>query len=288
MALWRRVRNEGDDEAGASFLDVAPPSWAARGLAWVLIVLAAAAAAASVVIRLPETVSSPFVLVPARGADPIRASRSGIIAAVSVGEGQTVARGDPVFVIQSPSIGDRSAELRSLETQLGGVGDNRVNVREKYQSQRRVAHLAQRLAEQRRIRVVREMRFRGDLAIQKNEIDITIQGDRVQAQHHAIAPGAGRPPGARPQGRDDQLARVQQPPARGRQARRGEAAARAHAGNGPPEGQPAHRGAREAGATGDLTDPLTAQSRDRAVSMSRTICARRASTDGKRISSLSL
>lgn len=199
MVVWNRTRSDGDDEAGASFLDVAPPHWAARGLAWVLVALAAAAAVASVVIRLPETVSSPFVLVPARGADPIRASRNGIIAAVRVGEGQAVARGDPAFVIQSPSIGDRSAELRSLETQLVGVSDSRANTRQRYESQRRAdeeehgrltrrgAHLTQKLVEQRTIRAVREAKFRGDLAIQRNDIDITTKEVEFKRTHHAIA-----------------------------------------------------------------------------------------------------
>ena len=198
MAFRSRARREPDDEAGATFLDVTPPHWAARGLAYLLILLAVGAVVASVVIRLPETVSSPFVLVPSGGADPIRASRNGIIAAVRVGEGQTVAKGDPAFVIRSPSIGDRSAELKSLETQLVGAEESRANTRQQHESQRRAdeqeqwrltqraAHLTQKLAEQRTIRGVRQAKFRGDLEIQRNGIDITQREIGFKKQHHAM------------------------------------------------------------------------------------------------------
>ena len=58
------------------FLPTEPPHWAARGLTWIVLVVFAAALIASIVITLPERVSSPFVLVPAHGTDPIRASRA--------------------------------------------------------------------------------------------------------------------------------------------------------------------------------------------------------------------
>src|SRR5690242_10744902 len=102
----------------APFLEEAPPHWAARGLAILLLVLFVAAMVASIVITLPETIASPFVLVPGHGADPIRAARGGVIAAVRVSEGQAVERGTPAFVVRSAAVGDRSAELSSLETQL--------------------------------------------------------------------------------------------------------------------------------------------------------------------------
>jgi HlyD family secretion protein len=167
------------------FLEGEPPHWAARGLTWLVLVVFVAAIVASVVITLPETVSSPFVLVPGHGADPIRASRSGVVAAVHLTEGQTVARGAPAFVIRSSVAGDRSAELRSLETQMTGAEDSRVNARQRFESQRRAdaeeerrlsvraAHLRDKLAEQRGLREVREARFKRDLEIQGNDIEIT-------------------------------------------------------------------------------------------------------------------
>jgi HlyD family secretion protein len=167
------------------FLEGAPPHWAARGLAVMLLVVFATAVAAAWLIKLPDTISSPFVLVPGHGADPIRASRGGVVVAVRLAEGQTVAQGAPAFVIRSAAAGDRSSELRSLETQMGGAEESRLNARQRYDSQRRAdaeeqrrlsgraAFLRDKLAEQKGLRDVREARFRRDLEIQGNDIDIT-------------------------------------------------------------------------------------------------------------------
>jgi multidrug efflux pump subunit AcrA (membrane-fusion protein) len=186
-------------EAPEPFLAGEPPHWAARGLSLVLLVVFAAVAVASVVITLPETVSSPFVLVPGHGADPVRASRSGTVAAVRVVEGQTVTRGAPTFVIRSSAVGDRSAELRSLETQLTGAEDSRLNARQRFESQRRAdleeerrlnaraAHLRDKLAEQRGLRDVRAARFERDLEIQGNDIEITQRELALKRTQYGVA-----------------------------------------------------------------------------------------------------
>ena len=188
-----------DGEAKAPYLDVDPPHWAVRGLAYVLIALFAAALPASILITLPETVSSPFQLVPLQGTDPVRAARGGIVTAAQVREGQLVARGEPLFVIRSASVGDRSAELGGLETQLRGTEEGRRNTRQKYESQRksdeeerdrltrRAAHLAQKLEQQRAIRVVRQERSRADLEIQRNTIDITLKETEFKRTEYALA-----------------------------------------------------------------------------------------------------
>jgi biotin carboxyl carrier protein len=184
---------------GPPFLDVDPPHWAARGLTLVILVVFVAAIVASVVITLPETVSSPFVLVPGHGADPVRAARSGVVAAVRVAEGQTVARGAAAFVIRSAAAGDRSAELRSLETQMTGAEDSRLNTRQRYDSQRRADEEEQRrltaraenlrgkLAEQQGLRDVREARFKRDLEIQSNDIEITQREIGLKRTQHGVA-----------------------------------------------------------------------------------------------------
>jgi len=181
------------------FLPTEPPHWAARGLTWIVLVVFAAALIASIVITLPERVSSPFVLVPAHGTDPIRASRSGVVAAVRVAEGQTIARGAPAFVIRSSLAGDRSAELRSLETQTGGAEESRLNVRQRYESQQRAdaeeqrrlsvraAHLRDKLAEQRGLREIREARFQRDLEIQGNDMEITQREIELKRGQYAVA-----------------------------------------------------------------------------------------------------
>jgi membrane fusion protein, hemolysin D len=181
------------------FLAEAAPHWAARGLAVVVLVLFAVAVVASIVITLPETVSSPFMLVPGHGADPVRASRAGTVTAVRVSEGQRVERGAPVFVVRSTTIGDRAAELRSLETQMSGTEESRANARQRYDSQRRAdeeemrrltlraAHVDDKLREQRGLREVKDARFKRDLEIQANDIDITRRELALKRTQYGVA-----------------------------------------------------------------------------------------------------
>jgi membrane fusion protein len=119
------------------FLDAEPPHWAARGLAYVIILVFAAAAVAAWVVEVPETVSSPFVLAPVRGTDPVRAVRSGVIARGLAVEGQEVAEGDVLFVIKSDTAVDRTADLDALELQKKGNVESLAAVRRQYESQRR-------------------------------------------------------------------------------------------------------------------------------------------------------
>ncbi|HUG38019.1 MAG TPA: HlyD family efflux transporter periplasmic adaptor subunit, partial [Candidatus Limnocylindrales bacterium] len=181
------------------FLDGVPPRWAALGLSWVLLVVFAAVAVASLVITLPDVVTSPFVLVPGQGGDPIRAVRGGVIAAVRVRAGQPVERGTPAFVIRSSVMGDRSAELESLEAQLSGVEEGRRNSRQRFDGQRRadaeeerrlglqVAHLQRKVDEQRGLQQVRTARFGRDLEIQGNENEIVQREIEIKRSQQAVA-----------------------------------------------------------------------------------------------------
>lgn len=118
-------------------MEVDPPHWAARGVAYVLMLLFATAAVAAVIVHVPETVSAPFMLVPVRGTDPVRTSHQGFVTDVRVAEGQSVTAGQPLFVIRSESVADRSTELRTLEAQERGTHQSLVNARAQYESQRR-------------------------------------------------------------------------------------------------------------------------------------------------------
>ena len=190
---------EPDPDAPGPFLEGEPPHWAARGLSLLILAVFVAALVAAVVITLPETVSSPFVLVPGKGADPVRASRGGVVTAVRVAEGQTVARGTPAFVIRSSVVGERAAELRSLDTQTTGSEESRLNARQRYESQRRAddeemrrltmraAHLRSKLGEQGGLREVRETRFKRDLEIQNNEIEITQRELGLKRTQYGVA-----------------------------------------------------------------------------------------------------
>ena len=119
------------------FLETDPPHWAARGLAYVLIVLFVVAFAVAIFLHLPETVSSPFVLVPVRGTDAVRTLRSGLVVEARVSEGQSVEKGAPVFVIRSQDVGDRFSERQTLENQLKNGVESLANARSKHESQRR-------------------------------------------------------------------------------------------------------------------------------------------------------
>lgn len=187
------------DSEPAPFLDPAPAPWAARGLAWLVIVLFAIAIVAAIVVRVPETVSSRFVLVAAEGVDQVRASRDGIVAEVRAAETRPFGKGEALFVIRSSQVGDRAAELTALETQLRGATERLANERRRYESQRladaeedarlhgRLAHVGQQLGEQEAIRGSRQTRYRAALDINANEIEVTKQEIEFRKKQYAIA-----------------------------------------------------------------------------------------------------
>ena len=88
-----------------------PPSWIMRWTAWILLGFVGFALSVAIVLKLPETVHCPFVLVPATGADPIQAPHAAIISRVEANEGQDVKKGTELFVL-------RSDEIRGLDTQF--------------------------------------------------------------------------------------------------------------------------------------------------------------------------
>ena len=122
--------------ADPPFLDPAPPPWAARGLAWLLLGLFVVTLIGSLVVRVPETVAGRFVLVPLEGADPVRALRRGQVSAVRVREGVVVSAGDTLVVVRSEPLGERAAELASLRAQLAGAAQAEANARAQYEGRR--------------------------------------------------------------------------------------------------------------------------------------------------------
>jgi membrane fusion protein len=119
------------------YLESEPPHWAARGLAYFVIALFTVGLIASMLVRVPETVAGPFVLVPMLGTDPVRAPRKGQVAAVHALEGQIVERGAPLFVVQSEPLGDRLGELATLQAQLRGSEGALRNLETAYADARR-------------------------------------------------------------------------------------------------------------------------------------------------------
>lgn len=116
------------------FLDLTPPHWAARGLAYGLIAAFVLGVIASIAIRVPEKVSARFVLVPLRGADPVKAPRGGVVTEVLAVEGQAVNQGDLLLTLRSDEAAERTAELQTIETQLSGASESYLNAKRRLAS----------------------------------------------------------------------------------------------------------------------------------------------------------
>ncbi len=95
-----------------------PPPWFVRAMAWLLISMFGVALLASIIVKLPETVSCPFVLISTGGADPIQSPRLAVVDKVCVGEGQTVAKAAPLFILRSDEIRGWDTEERTLSEDL--------------------------------------------------------------------------------------------------------------------------------------------------------------------------
>src|SRR6266480_6533992 len=95
-----------------------PPPWIIRSAAWVLMGGFLLALLVAIVVRLPETVHCPFILIPATGADPIQSPRQAVISRVAVGEGQMVKAGEELFGLRSDEIRGWDTQFRTMEADL--------------------------------------------------------------------------------------------------------------------------------------------------------------------------
>jgi multidrug efflux pump subunit AcrA (membrane-fusion protein) len=106
-----QLTERGSLDVESEMLPQEPPPWIIRSAAWILLGAFLFALLIAIVMRLPETVRCPFVLVPAAGADPIQSPVRAIISHVGVDEGQPVKAGEELYVL-------RSDEIRGLDTQF--------------------------------------------------------------------------------------------------------------------------------------------------------------------------
>jgi membrane fusion protein len=132
----------------APFLDPAPPPWAARALATVLLALFAVGIAALVLVQVPETVSAAFVVAPTRGNDPVRTLHAGTVARVNVQDAQAVEKGQVLFVLASEPVGDRAAERQTLDARIEGRSGRVANERQRYENRRRADEQEQQRLQQ--------------------------------------------------------------------------------------------------------------------------------------------
>src|SRR5438309_3276107 len=106
-----QLTERGSLDVESEMLPRGSPPGLIRSTAWLLLAAFLFALLVAIVMRLPETVRCPFVLVPGTGADPIQSPVRAIISHIGVDEGQPVKAGEELFVL-------RSEEIRGLDTQF--------------------------------------------------------------------------------------------------------------------------------------------------------------------------
>jgi len=111
------------------------PPWIIRSTAWILLGAFVFALLIAIVMRLPETVRCPFVLIPATGADPVQSTVRAIISHVGVDEGQPVKAGQELFVLRSDQIRDLDTQFRTLTEDLHSKEESLARYESAYAAQ---------------------------------------------------------------------------------------------------------------------------------------------------------
>lgn len=102
----------------AALLPQTMPAAVALGLASFLTLTTLVAALVIVFVPFPESVTSPFVLKPTTGLEPLQAPRNGIIEQVYVTDGSTVKTGDALFVLRSDELRTLASEQTDLRREI--------------------------------------------------------------------------------------------------------------------------------------------------------------------------
>ena len=132
------TNQRGSIELESEMMPQDPPAWIIRSAGWVLLGAFLFGLLLAIVMRLPETVQCPFILVPATGADPIQAAHQGVISRVSVSEGQTVSKGEELFVLRSDEIHTLDTEFRTLTEDLRTKEEGLTRTDLAYKAQRNI------------------------------------------------------------------------------------------------------------------------------------------------------
>jgi multidrug resistance efflux pump len=115
-----------------------PPSWIIRWTAWLLLGFVGFALIIAIILKLPETVRCPFVLVPATGADPIQSPHAAIISRIGANEGQEVKKGAELFVLRSDEIRGWDTQFRTLTQDLRSKEEGLSQAETAYEAQREI------------------------------------------------------------------------------------------------------------------------------------------------------
>jgi multidrug resistance efflux pump len=130
-----QLTQRGSLDAESDMAPQEPPPWIIRSAAWLLIGAFLFALLIAIVVRLPETVHCPFILIPATGADPIQSPRQAIISRVAVEEGQPVQAGEDLFVLRSDEIRGWGTQFQTLTEELRNKEEGLTQYETAYVSQ---------------------------------------------------------------------------------------------------------------------------------------------------------
>jgi multidrug resistance efflux pump len=130
-----QLTERGSLDAESEMLPQEPPPWIIRSTAWLLLGAFLFALLIAIVMRLPETVRCPFVLVPDTGADPVQSPVRAVISHVGVDEGQPVKAGQELFVLRSDEIRGLDTEFRTLTEDLRSKEESLARNESAYVSQ---------------------------------------------------------------------------------------------------------------------------------------------------------
>jgi multidrug efflux pump subunit AcrA (membrane-fusion protein) len=138
VSLLPPTRGRATLDQSSDLLPQDPPPAAVRAVGWLLVTIAAAAVTGVIVVQVPETVRSPFVLVPTDGADPIQAPRLAVVASVRVTEGQRVKAGEELFVLRSDEIRSWRTEMTTAASDLQARASTIVKVEADYRDRQEI------------------------------------------------------------------------------------------------------------------------------------------------------
>jgi len=130
-----RISQRSSLDLESEMLPQEPPHWIIRAVAWLLLAAFLSALLIAIVVRLPETVRSRFVLIPATAADPIQSPRQATISRVAVAEGQPVKAGEELFVLRSDEIRGWDTQFRALTEDLHTKEESLIRYEAAYASQ---------------------------------------------------------------------------------------------------------------------------------------------------------
>jgi multidrug resistance efflux pump len=112
-----------------------PPSWVLRSIAWLLCAVALVAALAAVIVKIPETIRCPFVLVSDSGAEALLAPIQAVLHQVKVEEGTDVAHGAILFVLRSDEIRSWHTQRQAFQEDLRALQERIIKLDQAHESQ---------------------------------------------------------------------------------------------------------------------------------------------------------